>query len=216
MADRKVIMVAGRPSGGTSLVAGALHHLGIDMGDTEAMERIAKGNIGNRRLYHGYEDANVYDVLGDLEGDPMYWEMDQAMREYLDNRLEKANGRAVGVKVPAMVMISRCPTLPTWPMVIVHADRNINTTFNSDIRYRGWDFERAAIRGVLDQALRHLLKRFPPVCRISYEEALIWPERAVDTLIDSLGLVPTPGEREAAIEFIDPVACKMGRKELAA
>ncbi len=50
-----MIMVVGMPSGGTSLIAGLLHHLGVDMG------RFERGISDGRRKYEGFECLDCWE-----------------------------------------------------------------------------------------------------------------------------------------------------------
>ena len=55
-----LVVVAGMPSGGTSLVAGLLHNLGVDMG------RIARGVQPGARRYEGFECIDCWE--GAIQG----------------------------------------------------------------------------------------------------------------------------------------------------
>ena len=197
-------------------MAGVLHHLGVDMGDIEGVEALAKNAPGNRRQYCGYEDMGVYHALAQCQvngiDDPLFAKMDQHIQAYLRDRLASANGQPCGVKAPSFVMTSRCPSLTLWPMVVVHADRDVDAAIASDIKYRGFSYERAVERGIMDLALRQFLTRITPVCTIRYEDALVSPRYAVAALVNALDLEPTPDQRQAAIDFIDPVGCQLAER----
>ena len=87
-----LIVVVGMPSGGTSLVAGLLHHLGVDMG------RIAEGAQPGPRPYEGFECLDCWE--GAIEGafDPAAAEaFMSSVVGYVDARRAAASG-PIGVK----------------------------------------------------------------------------------------------------------------------
>ena len=204
---QSLILVAGLPSGGTSTVAGILHHLGVDMG---SLTFEATGS----RNYLGFECETAKKDIGSLPGDASPEQIESAFRAYLDKRLATASGPC-GVKLNLLALLGRCDGLESLPLTVVHVKRNLDDTFVSDIRYTGEDYNRAAWRGVYDLALRQLVRRVPPVCTIQYEDAIAYPYRTVQTLVTALGLTPTQAQTDKAIAFINPKACKVHTYKIA-
>lgn len=188
-------------------MAGVLHHLGVDMGRMLTEEQL-RAIPWNKRRYRGYEDADAYELVCSpaVRGRPPE-QIYNGLDAYLYRRLKDAKG-PVGCKVPEMSMIAVCDGIEDLPITVVHADRDMNATFESDIKYRGLDYNRAAMRGILDLALRVLLERIPPVCTIRYEEAIKEPGVAVARLMRTLELKPDVTQTEKAIASIDPTGCK--------
>ena len=199
----KIILVAGLPSGGTSLVAGVLHHLGVDMGE------VATHAYGSRN-YLGFECEIAKREFGGLPSDASPDTMLATAQSYFDKRLAAAYG-PVGVKLNILILLGQCKGVEALPIKVVHVKRNLEDTFASDIKYTGEDMGRAATRGMLDLGLRQLVRKVSPAAVIEYETSIREPRLTVEVLVAALQLNPTPGQVEAAIAFIDPQACKMER-----
>lgn len=199
-----LIMVAGLPSSGTSMVAGVLHHLGVDMGDipTLAEEQQRPG-----RPYRGYECREARAMIGDLPSGVAPAVLFDAMRTYAALRLARAPGPC-GFKLNAAVLVGQCNGLESLPLTIVQVKRDLETTFASDIRHTGEDYGRAMARGALHLALRQLVRRVPPACVIQYEQALRWPFDTVQSLADGLDLQTTAEQRWKAAAGIDRRKCR--------
>lgn len=201
MMHNRLILVAGLPSGGTSMVAGTLYHLGVDMG---SLTLAASG----RRNYLGFECETARRDIGGLPADASHETIGQAFEQYLDKRLAEANGKPYGVKLNLLALLGAYSRLEQLPIVVVHVRRDMERAFASDIRYTGEGYARAAWRGMYDLGLRQLVQRVPPACTVQYEDAIANPRQAVNLLKEALRLTVTFRQYETAIEFIDPQGCK--------
>lgn len=194
-------MVAGLPSGGTSLVAGLLHHLGVDMGDIPTERQQAKTKT--TRTYLGFECTLALRTFGALPATSSQAVMIDTARAYADERLVNADGPC-GFKLNAMVMLGNCDGVERLPIEIVHVTRDLAATFESDIRYAGDGYARACLRGAFHLALRQLVRRVPPVCEVSYEQTRREPVETVAHLVRCLRIMPTFAQLEAAASFVVP------------
>lgn len=124
------IYVCGTPRGGTSCVAGILHHLGVDMGEFDPV-----GPDG----YCTFEDkraSNYKRPLGRHAGDSVLTFMAGAnsgrdFRAYLAMREEEADGKPWGCKLGTIYPLSD-PEPETLPLRWVFVDRPLETCIRSD------------------------------------------------------------------------------------
>ncbi|GAG08262.1 unnamed protein product, partial [marine sediment metagenome] len=126
----KVIWVVGTPSGGTSAAAGILHHLGVDMGEPMPTMRpylTFEDRNGRRFDRPTGEDEAVALVAGPKGG--------RRFRDYLEWRLEQANGRLCGVKLGASYWMGD-PDPATLPVRILKVNRPWESSVNSDAGYQ--------------------------------------------------------------------------------
>ena len=202
----KLIMVAGLPSSGTSMVAGVLHHLGVNMGNLPTSEQ--EQATATMRHYRGFECEDAKRQIGGLPSTCGLEDVFSASQDYIEWRLATATGPA-GVKLNLLAVLGLADRLEDLPLAVVHVTRDLETTFESDIKYTGMDIKRASNRGLRHLALRQLVRRVRPACVIRYELALGNPDYTVHKLADSLGLAPTGGHMNAAINFVNPITCKM-------
>lgn len=187
------------------MVAGVLHHLGVDMGDVPTVEQLKR--VDTTRHYRGFECQEAIRQFAQLPADATCGQMMHAAGQYIGQRLMSADG-PVGVKLNPLLLLARCDGLERLPLTVVSVGRNLESTFSSDIKYRGVDWERAAQRGIYDLAWREFVRRVPPVCHVPYEQAIAAPRLWVWTLMCALGLKPDAAQFEAAIEFVNPIQCK--------
>ena len=198
-------MVAGRPSGGTSMLAGVLHHLGVDRGECPTVEQLKR--VDSTRHYRGFECSLAVRMFGNLPPDATCDMLTATMHEYIRRRLSRTDGPA-GVKLNSLMHLGGCEGLEELPLTVVAVERDLEATFASDIKYRGIDWGRAAQRGILDLAYREFVRRMPPVVTVRYEDAIERPLTTVYAVESALGLMPTLTQRAEAARSIDPVKCK--------
>lgn len=174
-----LIFVAGCPSGGTSCVAGVLHHLGVDMG-----RFIDRPGI---RGYTTYEDttANQFkDASGRLK-----------VAAYVNHRLNSPGGSLRGFK-----------HTPLWldcaadlPLQIIHVRRPLEDSIVSD-----WakvqtvaganQRERAGTVARAWMAARQVAARYPLIATVDFYTLLAERVLCVTSLAQALGL-PTEGPK---------------------
>lgn len=193
---KRIIMVAGLPSGGTSVVAGILHHLGVDMGRVRSDEETlaAARTLKSARHYRGYECT----VLAKMFSTSSPY---RVVREYVQRRCE----RPAGFKSNLCVLLGNSlDPIETLPISVLHVTRDLQDTFESDIKYTGNDTDRAQLRGLLHLGLTRLVERIPPTLTLSYEEILRDRYGTVTSIIRAFGLSASADTVDQAAQFIDP------------
>jgi hypothetical protein len=128
----KVIWVVGVPNGGTSCVAGMLHHMGVDMGNVAAKP--------TRRPYRTFEcrDRRQFGTF----------------REYLIARLE--DGQRVGVKHSAASWVDD-PHPETLPVQTLYVNRPLDDCIDSGLRL--WTTDRRESLMEYPNPMRFLIDR---------------------------------------------------------
>ncbi len=189
------IFVFGAPRGGTSMVAGVLRILGVDMG--------ARQGVGNN------EDLDIQEARGNVRdlGDPQS-EVFQAalsrMRPLIANRA--AADRAWGWKDPhgALYAAQVQDLLPAARLICVFRDPHAaagrvnlltQTPFLTALEETLTLYQRCRV---------YLQGCTVPAAVVSYEKSLVRPERFVEQLTAFCGLNPTNAQTEAAIAFCYP------------
>jgi hypothetical protein len=199
MSDRRdLIVVVGMPSGGTSLVAGLLHHLGVDMG------RVAEGVQPGARQYEGFECLDCWE--GGITGafDPAAAQQFMAsVVSYCDARRAAATG-PVGVKHNPLVWLGMFSGIGALPIRLVHVRRPLDDVMRSDRRYRGDDLGRAGRMGMHWLAMQRLLEQVPPSATLDFGLVRESPAAAIATLVDALALAPGEEQVAGARAFVVP------------
>jgi len=191
-----MIIVSGMPCGGTSLTAGVLHHLGVDMGDIADPEELEDHD----RPYMHYECLRLQALIKGLGDFPPIERMAGVFRKYVERRERKPGLH--GVKNFTIQFLGFRPDLlEGLDLKTVHAKRDIGQVLCSDIKWKGWDLERAGKMGKAHMAMTRLLTEINPSAVLSFEEAMEDPAGATKKLAARLGI---PWRPEAA-EFIDPI-----------
>lgn len=212
----KIIWVVGIPSGGTSMVAGTLHHLGVNMGNVETLAEVESPD--RKRKYLGYECRDLIGIMNGLKKPTEYEVFLKAFHNYILLRRTKSNGQPFGIKSNHFNILGMKDIVLDLPIQVVFVNRDLKATFMDDIKYRGEDYTRAAWMGQLHLAFEFFKKRaFKnssfPAFEIDYEESLKNPKVVVKYLIGCLNLNPTCQQFNQAVEFIDPVKCQVLVKE---
>lgn len=188
-------LVFGAPRGGTSMVAGVLRLLGVDMGD-----RQGRGNN---------EDLDIQDArgpaapLGDHDCDA-YAASLARMRPVIAERARNAS--AWGWKDPHAVLYARdvVDLLPSPRLIAVF--RDAAACAERVHKINGVD-RLDEMRNALDLQLRaqtFLAETDLPAAIVSYEKALVRPERFIEQLAAFCGLDPSDAQRAASLDFISP------------
>lgn len=188
--EPRTIVVVGVARGGTSMVAGALHHLGVPMG------KPCQPPI--------YEDTRFDDPLA--KGDA------RAVRKLA--RQSTRQWRVWGYKRPKSAqhlrLIDRTFVNPRYVVVF----RDVAAVARRQQLAHAEEPESIAARaGALKLSLKKymqitdfLLKHEPPALSISYEKAVQQPNAFLDSLMDFAQLRATADEVRAASEFVQPNA----------
>ncbi|MEE2567668.1 hypothetical protein [Hyphobacterium marinum] len=189
------VFVFGAPRGGTSMVAGVLRLVGIDMG--------ARQGRGNN------EDLDIQDARGPAgplgeAGTPDYLAALDRMRPKIAERA-KAQG-PWGWKDPHGILYARDVTdlLPAPRLIAVF--RDLAASAERVHRINGADRldEMHSALMLQTRALDFLRETPLPAAIVSYEKALVRPERFLDQIATFCGVDVDAAEREAALAFISP------------
>lgn len=211
MSADRLIYVLGTPSGGTSCVAGILHHLGVDMGDVSS-EPTARG-------YVSFEDQRAVEFVAESprgEGDPLLPLLGgyRRFRDYIEVRLESARyfGVRAGVKLGSKYWLADANP-ETLPLEIVRVRRPWPEVLASDLKYRERvvghplddleQVERAAAMGGYWHAAELLASKIPPVVEVEWSDVLTHTMDVVRAIYRGLNLNPSPLEIEAAWKGVE-------------
>jgi hypothetical protein len=187
MSENKFILVVGMPGSGTSLVAGALHHLGVDMGRVEPGWRPpVQGD--NRKPFNTWECLDHVEIA-DTSKDPEEY-MDRSL-DYFRKRKLKADGKRQGVKnirLSCLAFDDRIETLKhRIQTVFIH--RNLEAVFLSDIKYQGiLGHKRGEWLGAQFMILMAYGARVGWDVRLEHKDCIKDPDVMVEKLNDGLGL----------------------------
>lgn len=198
-----IIVVLGPRCGGTSAVAGVLHHLGVFMG-SECLW-IYRGT------HESWEDRRLSLLCGhalrapgdQLQMDPGYFEA--KLRGWADEhrRAARIAGGRPGAKDPLLcvaVDFIRAAWNPVVPVVVDRPPEKIVASLN---RW-GWlrnEQERIESTAHLIAARDRALAGATTI-RVDFEELRATPAVAVGRLADELGLKVTESQKEAAVQSI--------------
>ena len=208
--DRRLIWIPAVPSSGTSLIAGVLHALGVNMGNV--------GSVNQRRGYAMYEDLDM-GFFTFSPNAPLDSLVNQRirLREYINYRFHKEDG-PVGVKtLPTAWIYDKDPASLPVKTVEVHRptedaqradqermasrpDRDPAelpaTAFQHMNRYGGV----AAMAWARDQ-LRQFIE---PSAVVDFYAFLDDPQAEMEKLCAALELAPSPRQVMAAMLLVEP------------
>lgn len=197
-------MVLGPFGGGTSAVAGVLHHLGVHLGT-------GFGRL-DREPPDTWEDVDLAELCraaftepqGTFRVDPDTF--DAGLRDWADahRRVARAHVRPSGAKHPSLCLaVPRL--LQVWrPIVPVVVRRPVGKVVAS-LRQGGWwtEGQRVATTTKLVEERDRALANVPTV-DVDFERLRAEPREAIRLLADQLGLVPEPERLAVAARGIMP------------
>jgi hypothetical protein len=209
MSTETIIYVLGTPSGGTSVAAGILHHLGVYMGNIPPLP----GKRGymtfecrNARQYVPESPNPVAEVVAGKGGSRNF-------RAYLRWRLSIADSAPQGVKLGAAYWLGD-PDPASLPIRILRVHRPLIDSIRSDARYQ------RAIRDSFtaeDHVLRcaqiagyfvaadELCLMIRPTLQLQFCNDLLGdPTRSVKDICRSFNIHATQAQESAAISSVDP------------
>ena len=198
-----IIVVLGPRCGGTSAVAGVLHHLGVYMG--------TEFSLAYRELNETWEDSKLRQLCGRAFSEPgdllqmNAGVFDAKLRSWVDDhrRAARAAGRPPGAKDPCLCLAVDFMRDAWGPIVPVVVDRPFAKVVSSLNRI-GWlpdEQERAESTARLIAARDHALAS-APVVRVDFEELRAAPSDVIRRLADELGLAVTEVQLKAAAESV--------------
>src|ERR1700761_3194186 len=198
-----IIVVLGPWGGGTSAVAGVLHHLGVFMG--------ANFVWAYRGPHETWEDSHLSQLCvraftepgAQLQMDPQ--SLVANLRSWADShrRAARTAGRRPGVKHPLLCVAMDFMREACGPLVPVVVDRPVPNVIAS-LNSLGWwqdEQERAESTAHLIAARDHALAG-APVVRVDFEELRAAPAVVIRRLADELGLEVTEAQLKAAADSV--------------
>jgi tetratricopeptide (TPR) repeat protein len=201
--DEPMIVVFGTIGGGTSAVAGVLHHLGVFMG--------AEFGASYRELQQNWEDAGVGQLCrravnaksGQLQMEPRLFQ--DKLRAWADGhrRAARAVDRRPGVKHPLLCAAIDLLDDAWGPIVPVVVDRPFAKVLATLKRLDWWPDEQDGVESTTHLlAARDLSLANRPRVHVDFEELRTTPVPVIRRLADELGLVVTHDQLEAAADSI--------------
>lgn len=198
-----IIVVLGPRCGGTSAVAGVLHHLGVYMG--------SEFNVAARELRETWEDLALYQLCRRAFSDPGdQLQMDASLfrdklRSWVDvhRRAARTAGRRPGAKDPCLCLAVDFIREAWGPIVPVAVDRPIAEVVGS-LNRLGWlpdERERADSTARLVAARDNALTG-AAVVRVDFEALRRTPAAVIRRLAGELRLEVTEAQLEAAVQSV--------------
>ena len=198
-----IIVVLGPRCGGTSAVAGVLHHLGVFMG--------ANFTWAYREMHETWEDSQLRQLCVRAFGEPgAQLQMDAhsfeaKLRSWADHhrRAARMAGRRPGAKDPILCLAINFLYDAWGPIVPVVVDRPFDKVVAS-LNRLGWltdEQERAESTAQLIAA-RDLALAGAATVRVDFEELRSIPAVVIRRLADDLGLEVTATQFEAAANSV--------------
>ncbi|HEC68495.1 MAG TPA: glycosyltransferase [Candidatus Desulfofervidus auxilii] len=208
---KKSIIVLGMHRSGTSMTAGVLHRLGVNMG-----KNLMKGNWANPLGYfENLEFVRLNDRILQAAGgswnDPPGREKILAQKEKFSseiyNLIQKEKSEIWGWKDPRTTLTIELflPYLENPYFLICY--RNPLSIAESLKRRDGTSIEFGLkLTGIYNQRIVDFLEKHPHLKKIylPYEDIVSYPELWLKKLVNFLGLNPTNEEFQKALEFIKP------------
>lgn len=193
--EARGILVFGAPRGGTSMVAGALRILGVDMGD--------------RQGHGNNEDLDIQDARGPVGemADPAGPALIAALERMIPVIQRRAESdRPWGWKDPHGVFYAPQiePMMKSPRMICVFRDPQAAAQ-------RVHMLTRMPLMDALEDTLNlyqraraYLSGTQLPAAIVSYEKTLVRPERFVEQLVEFCGLSPDAAQTRDAVDFCYP------------
>ncbi|MFM2091611.1 MAG: hypothetical protein RLZZ127_2100 [Planctomycetota bacterium] len=176
------VLVLGAARGGTSLVAGVLHHLGLFMGDAACPPVFE-----DVRLAGAIEKgADASKVIADYDRKHRLWGFKRP------DTLARGIGELAPLfRAPRLIVVCK-------DLAAIAARRKLSSLVVDQLASM-----RAAWRDY-GRILDHLEGSEIPTLVISAEKAIEYRQQSVDAISAFAGLDPTPAQRRSAIQFITP------------
>lgn len=206
MVDMPMLAVVGPFSGGTSAVAGALHKLGVSMGQS-----FAKGDAVNVQGH--FEAAELRRFCWQMFDEPWMTEkLDREARERLLRiwaaghcKNHRGKCQLIGGKHPSFCFLG--PELEAaWKRpVFLSVERDVDEVVNSLSR-RNWGWSVESCFNLTQQMIasrdQFLATTESPVIRLRYDDLRQQPEQTLRKLCRVLPLKPSLAELKNATQFV--------------
>ena len=208
---RRMIFIPAVPSSGTSMVAGVLHHLGVNMGNCMS-EKWTK-----RRGYDQYEDLDMslFTWKANGSGDGL---VAQRLRflDYLNYRYMTQKGQ-LGVKaLPTVWMYNQ--RVEAWPIDVLDVRRDLGVMLEKDVdrlatrkeRTPDWTpstaFEtmgRYSGVAAMHWARERLIEFHPPKMTVEYEDFRENAPNWIEKIVEVFGLKPNDRQMTTALLSVE-------------
>jgi len=223
--NSKTVIVLGSPRSGTSVTAGILHTLGVDMGNVRSPDPLnPRGyfedwdflKLGDRVFTASRADSNGFSPPEISEAEGVFGEFSEEASAMLEKREEVARGQAWGWKTTHTCFLLNLylPLLLQQPYVVVVL-RNPLATADSISRYVSHDakrgmyapkskFESLQIVLEYETALLHSVQAsgLQNILYVAYEDLIKNPEAGIDELISYVSLTPSKQARKNALALV--------------
>lgn len=211
------VLVTGLEYSGTSLVAGLLHHLGVDMGEIDTPAQLAAFQRawrsqqceGAARHYLSYEcqrfQRAAIPLLLQSTVENHYHA--QALGTLLDHYGD-TRPAGWGLKSTSLLYLAWWDGLARLPARWIVTHRRLEAVDASGAKYCGVTSPAALWaaqgRGVQQLARQRLLQRLAPrdCLVLDFDDIRMAPTVAIDSLAHFLDLAPTDSQRAAAAAFV--------------
>ena len=131
--------------------------------------------------YPKFECRKMLRIVSDLG--------ENASAHDLHDRFKEYSKRGGGVKNFTLNRLAFHPELlDDLPVFTIHAKRDVETAFMSDVKYRGWDSERGASMGRMYLAMHKMLVEKPPVAVADFDRILADPVGETKALAEKIGV----------------------------
>lgn len=215
----KQIVVIGRSRSGTSLIAGILHHLGVYMHHKNIEhESNPRGAFEDPQWMKIANNMILAMQTGDAELMQKYIGIaGQTAREY-DTDSELWGFKAANISV----CLEHIMPAFAYP-VLIYVFRNPLTTAYSDVKFTHTSSDLELTETLKEIKLANAMRqtgdflhacqrhmdayRKHPHCYLEFESIRKDPERGINTIISTIGHMPTAEQIAAALQFVSPDQC---------
>lgn len=216
--ERRIIYIPAVPSSGTSLVAGILANLGVDMGASDPSADVRS------RGYYMFEDSDMslfgslYDEDSDWNKKEIVLERHIRFRDYVNYRFIKNTSTRVGFKAPSTFWTVD-PDPPSLPIDVVDVRRPLENSIMGDHmnlltrKQRRPELDdphihhlilRAGSLGACWMARHILVDVHPPKITVDFDDLIDNPAEWITRIAIALDLNPSEDQVQTSIGFVNP------------
>ena len=176
-ADPKTVVIIGAPRGGTSMVAGTVRELGINLG-----QRLGENHEDPKFLKKDLDHIRDAIALRNEQNETWGWKMPHST-EYIDEIEED-------LRNPHVIMV--------WRNTLATSISQVNRS-GSDI-HTALQFSTNRVQDMVDK----VAKLSCPVLLVDYDRATVYKEDFIDALAEFVGAEMNDEMRQNCLRFIDP------------
>ena len=216
------VAVLGLFRSGSTAAAGALHHLGVNMGppywqthyEPDDLSRWLRSWWNEPRRNHAPSAGERAAAL--LRGERAVWlneprlkeaapaaERIAALRSWIEER-EHAGAACTGAKHP-LLCLSAHDLVEAWGGAtrFIWTHRPLENSVRSLVSLRWFPGKEDEMQGTLWRAAAQFFEHQPHL-RVEFRAMMADPSREIDRIVEYLGLQPDPAQIAAAIQYIHP------------